>query len=140
MPAVPQLLPLIAPSSDYNAPKRFTTPTHDSPKAAIALTFESRKILQYAPMWVALTALAWAASIAIYLFPRLDHRTGGACVRQCDLRPVGEGTDPALAGFFSSAGLVLGEKRVSRNLRKGRVVNHRADLVGPWKATYLESR
>lgn len=46
MPAVPAVLSLIAPSSDYNVLKRFTMPTHDGPKAAIALTFESSKILQ----------------------------------------------------------------------------------------------
>lgn len=46
MAVIPDLLALVAPSADYDLLKRFTMPTLEGPKAAIAVTSETSKVLQ----------------------------------------------------------------------------------------------
>ncbi|KAH6665113.1 hypothetical protein B0J14DRAFT_234982 [Halenospora varia] len=67
MSVVPELLALVAPSADYTLWKRFTMPTHDGPRSAIAVTLESSKVLQslYALMLKMIVIQVWYLVVLI---------------------------------------------------------------------------
>ncbi|KAH8648310.1 hypothetical protein BGZ60DRAFT_534987 [Tricladium varicosporioides] len=67
MSVVPEILALVAPSTDYTLLKRFTMPTHDGPRSAIAVTLESSKVLQslYALMLKMIVIQVWYLVVLI---------------------------------------------------------------------------